>query len=86
MKYFMSLVLVIAQLTSYAQLNKIKELELTPILNSSVDRLGNFYFVLSTGVMQKYDPDGNLLNEVKDGVVPLTLLERDTSTDRIDGS
>lgn len=75
MKYFMSLVLVIAQLTSYAQLNKIKELELTPILNSSVDRLGNFYFVLSTGVMQKYDPDGNLLNEVKDGVVPLTLLE-----------
>lgn len=75
MKYFLSLVLVITQLTSYAQLNKIKELDMTHILNSSVDRLGNFYFVLSTGVMQKYDPDGNLLNEVKDGVVPLTLLE-----------
>lgn len=75
MKYFLSLMIVITQLTSYAQLIKIKELDMTHTLNSSVDRLGNFYFVLSTGVMQKYDPDGNLLNEVKDGVVPLTLLE-----------
>ncbi|MCB0491949.1 MAG: hypothetical protein KDC93_05980 [Cyclobacteriaceae bacterium] len=75
MKYLTVLVLVIAQLHSFAQLNKITDLSLSNVSTASVDRLGNFYFVLPSGAMQKYDPDGNLLDEVKDGVVPLTLLE-----------
>ncbi|MEQ9415567.1 MAG: hypothetical protein RIF39_17150 [Cyclobacteriaceae bacterium] len=75
MKLLIAFVLVITQLTSFAQLNKVTDLDTPNVSTASVDRLGNFYFVLPTGALQKYDPDGNLLDEVKDGVVPLTLLE-----------
>jgi len=75
MKFLLSFVLVIVQLASFAQLNKVTDLNIANIVAASVDRLGNFYFVLPSGTLQKYDPDGNLLDEVKEGVIPLTLLE-----------
>ncbi|MFZ1806791.1 MAG: hypothetical protein WAU36_06205 [Cyclobacteriaceae bacterium] len=75
MKFLLSIVFVMAQLASFAQLNKITELNIANITAASVDRLGNFYFVLPSGTMQKYDPDGNLLDEVNEGVLPLILLE-----------
>ena len=75
MKFLFSFVLVSAQLTTFAQLNKVADLNLTNVSTASVDRLGNFYFVLPSGTLQKYDPDGNLLDEAKEGITPLTLLE-----------
>lgn len=68
-------VLWLSHLTVFAQLEKVKELNFTSISTVSVDRLGNFYFVLASGVMQKFDPDGNLLDETTKSVSPLTLLE-----------
>lgn len=61
--------------TGYAQLDKIAELNLSGVSVVSVDRLGNFYFVLPSGKMQKYDPDAKLLDESSKSVLPLTLLE-----------
>jgi len=75
MKFLFSFAFIISQLASFAQLNKVADLNLTNVSTASVDRLGNFYFVLPSGTMQKYDPDGNLLDEVKEGITPLTLLE-----------
>ncbi len=75
MRYLLSIIFLMNQLTSVAQLKKVAELSLSNVSIASVDRLGNFYFVLTTGTMQKYDPDGTLLDEVKDSVLPITLLE-----------
>lgn len=61
--------------SSQAQLQKIKVLELKNISVASVDRLGNFYFVLPSGIMQKYDLDGILLDESSPTLLPLTLVE-----------
>lgn len=58
-----------------AQLDKVTELELAGVTTSSVDRLGNFYFVTPDGILRKYDPDGKPLGETAKSVVPLTLLE-----------
>lgn len=61
--------------SAHAQLEKVKELTLSNISTLSVDRLGNFYFVLPTGIIQKYDPDGRLIDESLISALPLTLLE-----------
>lgn len=53
----------------------MKELPLSGISIATVDRLGNFYFILPNGVMQKYDPDGTLLAETKTSLLPLNLVE-----------
>lgn len=60
---------------AFAQLQKVKELPLSNISAASVDRLGNFYFVLPSGKIQKYDPNGNLLDESVAITSPLTLIE-----------
>lgn len=62
-------------LPSYGQLQKVKTLNIKNTSVASVDRLGNFYFVLPSGTMQKYDGDGALLDESSSTVLPLTLLE-----------
>lgn len=62
-------------LSTQAQLQKIKVLELKEISAASVDRLGNFYFVLPSGTMQKYDPDGILMDESSPILLPLALIE-----------
>jgi len=67
--------LLFTTITAFAQLEKVKELNLSNVLNVSVDRLGNFYFVLPSGRMQKFDPDGNLMDKTSKSVLPLTLLE-----------
>ena len=61
--------------SSYGQLLKVKTLNIKDISVASVDRLGNFYFVLPSGIMQKYDGDGMLMDESSSSVLPLTLLE-----------
>ena len=60
---------------AYSQLQKVKTLSIKNISVASVDRLGNFYFVLPSGKMQKYDGDGTLLDESSSTILPLTLLE-----------
>lgn len=60
---------------SLAQLQEVKTLPIENTSIASVDRLGNFYFVLPSGKMQKYDPNGMLLDETSISVLPLTLLE-----------
>lgn len=55
-------VMVIA---AHGQPKKISELNPGPIENISVDRLGNFYLILKNSVIQKYNPDGELLAESK---------------------
>lgn len=71
----MIIILTAPQLTTLAQLNKVAELDISGITLASVDRLGNFYFLLPSGSLQKYDHNGNLLDEATQGVVPLTLIE-----------
>ena len=58
-----------------AQPKETTTLYLDNISTVSVDRLGNFYFVLPGGKMEKYGPDGVLLNEATQHILPLTLLE-----------
>jgi hypothetical protein len=55
-------------------LKKIKEFHTGKIENVAVDRLGNFFLVLSNGNIRKYDPDGKVLAELKNGKDP-TLIE-----------
>ncbi len=61
--------------SAHGQLQKVKTLAIKDTYMASVDRLGNFYFVLSSGIMQKYDGDGKLLDETSSSVLPLSLLE-----------
>ncbi len=75
MKKLLFALLTLTSTSSFGQLLKIKELALANISIGSVDRLGNFYFVLSSGKLQKYDPDGNLLDETTDILKELTLIE-----------
>jgi hypothetical protein len=76
MKYLLSIIIICClSVCSYAQLQKVNTLIIKGISLASVDRLGNFYFVLPSGKMQKYDPDGKLLDETSLSVLPLTLLE-----------
>ena len=43
------------------QLTKIKEWSAGEITNVSVDRMGNFFFILKKGGIKKYDPDGKVM-------------------------
>ena len=43
------------------QLTKIKEWSSGEITNVSVDRMGNFFFILKKGGIKKYDPDGKVM-------------------------
>ena len=45
---FFTIIVLLAS-SANAQLTKIKELELHDVSSASVDRLGNFYFVLPSG-------------------------------------
>lgn len=74
-KFYLLAVTLFLATTGYAQLDKIVELNFASVSNASVDRLGNFYFVPPSGKIQKYDPDGKLLDETSKSVLPLTLLE-----------
>lgn len=65
----------IPALRSNAQLTKHVELPIANVANVSVDRLGNFYFLLPSGKLQKFDPNGVLMDETKDSILPLTLIE-----------
>ncbi|HCM74938.1 MAG TPA: hypothetical protein DIS90_01055 [Cytophagales bacterium] len=71
---FFTIIVLLAS-SANAQLTKIKELELHDVSSASVDRLGNFYFVLPSGIIKKIDPDGKLLDETSKEVKTLTLLE-----------
>ncbi len=71
----LSLALFFAAIDLSAQLQTVIELDLSKVSNVSVDRLGNFYFVLQNGRMLKVDPDGKTLNETTKSILPLTLLE-----------
>lgn len=71
---FIFLSLVLVRLCS-AQTTEVAQIPLSGVEVASVDRLGNFYFVLANGKMQQYDTNGSLLNETENTILPLTLLE-----------
>ncbi|MBX7127498.1 MAG: hypothetical protein K1X47_17510 [Cyclobacteriaceae bacterium] len=55
---------------------KIATVNVQGVTRVSVDRLGNFYFVLGDGAIVKYDPDGKeLARYTASQTTPLTLLE-----------
>ena len=58
-----------------AQLSKVADLNIKDVTRCSVDRLGNFYFISTEGILKKYDPDGQLLSQTAKSISPLTLLE-----------
>jgi hypothetical protein len=60
---------------SFSQLRKLTEFELEGITHVSVDRLGNFYFVVENGSIKKYDPSGKLMASSLPQSHPLSLLE-----------
>lgn len=75
MKLIQILAACLLCLSSYGQLQKVNTLNIKNTSVASVDRLGNFYFVLPSGKMQKYDGDGTLLDETTSSILPITLLE-----------
>lgn len=75
MKLIQILAACLLCLSSYGQLHKVNTLNIKNISLASVDRLGNFYFVLPSGKMQKYDGEGTLLDETTSSILPITLLE-----------
>lgn len=75
MKYVLTIFIVTISFSVKAQLQKVKSLELSNVSVASVDRLGNFYFVLPSGKMQKYNPDGILLDESSTSLMALTIVE-----------
>jgi len=55
---------------------KIKEFSTHEVNTVSIDRLGNFYLVLTKGVIKKYDTDGNFMDEfINPEAYPITLLD-----------
>lgn len=60
MKYLI-IVFAISCSGLYGQPKKITAFSPGEVSNISVDRLGNFYLILKSGVIQKYNPDGKLL-------------------------
>ncbi len=55
---------------------KIKEFSTQEVSTVSIDRLGNFYLTLKTGVIKKYDTDGNFMNEFSNPEsYAITILE-----------
>ncbi|MBX2942137.1 MAG: hypothetical protein KF860_07310 [Cyclobacteriaceae bacterium] len=75
LKIFSFTILLFSVVSAFAQLERIKELNLPNVSTGSVDRLGNFYFVLPNGKIQKFDPNGSLMDETTKSILPLTLLE-----------
>lgn len=71
---FLLTILAFISLNVSAQLTLVKEWNIKVSI-PSVDRLGNFYFVLTSGIIQKYDPNGVLLDESTENALPLTLVE-----------
>jgi len=72
---FVAFIALFIVIDAKAQLTKVAELPIANVTKASVDRLGNFYFIFPEGKMQKYDPDGQLLNETNESILPLTLIE-----------
>ena len=73
--YLLFLVFSTAALHGMGQLNKIGELNVENLQSASVDRLGNFYLLFKTGIIQKLDPDGVLLEETKERYSDIALIE-----------
>jgi hypothetical protein len=65
--------LLYSQVQSQIPLKKIKEFKSSEIIQSSVDRLGNFFLVLKMGSIKKYDPQGKVTASLKEKNI--TLLE-----------
>jgi hypothetical protein len=72
---FQLLTACLLYLPAYGQLQKVKTLNIKNTSVASVDRLGNFYFVIPSGKIQKYDGEGTLLGETLSSALPLSLLE-----------
>lgn len=59
---------------AFSQLEKVATLNLNTVQRSSVDRLGNFYFVLESEKILKVNPDGKTMDETTSDL-PITLIE-----------
>ncbi|MEQ8302393.1 MAG: hypothetical protein RIB47_03295 [Cyclobacteriaceae bacterium] len=73
--YLLFIVFSTTSLHGVAQLKKVAEVEVDNLKSASVDRLGNFYLLFHSGLIQKLDPNGQLLEETNELYTDLALLE-----------
>ncbi|MEQ9592939.1 MAG: hypothetical protein RLN86_10085 [Cyclobacteriaceae bacterium] len=76
MRFFLLFIICSSvSLHGIGQLKKVAELDVDNLKSASVDRLGNFYLLFHSGIIQKLDPNGELLEETKEPYTDLALLE-----------